>query len=78
MFKADYAEEPWELYDLSLDWSECDNLADKNQSKLTELQHLWWEEADKHGVLPLDDRMFELLVSGLHQSPSPFRPKVCV
>ena len=25
---ADYAEEPWELYDLSLDWSECDILAD--------------------------------------------------
>ena len=69
---ADYAEEPWELYDLSSDWSECDNLADKNQSKLTELQHLWWEEADKHGVLPLDDRMFELFGQRCRdQSPHP-------
>ena len=29
-------------------------------SKLAELVELWWEEAEAHGVLPLDDRTIEL------------------
>ena len=28
--------------------------------RLAELQALWWDEAERHGVLPLDDRTFEL------------------
>ena len=28
--------------------------------KLTQLIDLWWSEAERHGVLPLDDRMIEL------------------
>ncbi len=28
--------------------------------QLAELIDLWWQEAERHGVLPLDDRMFEL------------------
>ncbi len=69
---AAYDEEPWELYDLSLDWSECNDLADENQSKLKELQQLWWDEAGKHGVFPLDDRMFELFGQRFRdQSPHP-------
>ena len=67
---TDYDEEPWELYDLSSDWSECNDLADSNQSKLKELQQLWWDEAHKHGVMPLDDRMIELFGSRFReQSP---------
>ena len=27
---------------------------------LAELVDLWWQEAERHGVLPLDDRMVEL------------------
>ena len=57
---ADYETEQWELYKLTDDWSECDDLAEYEPNKLTELQTLWWEEAEKHGVLPLDDRGFEL------------------
>ena len=57
---ADYDAEPWELYRLSDDWSECHDLAEQEPAKLTELVNLWWEEADRHGVLPLDDRMVEL------------------
>ena len=67
---TDYDEEPWELYDLSSDWSECNDLAESNQSKLKELQELWWDEAHKHGVMPLDDRMIELFGSRFReQSP---------
>ncbi len=57
---ADYDTEPWELYRLSDDWSECDDLAEAQPDKLAELVDLWWSEAERHGVLPLDDRMFEL------------------
>ena len=67
---TDYDEEPWELYDLSSDWSECNDLAESNQPKLKELQELWWDEAHKHGVMPLDDRMIELFGSRFReQSP---------
>jgi arylsulfatase A-like enzyme len=57
---ADYDTELWELYRLSDDWSECNNLAEAEPDRLAELIALWWSEADRHGVLPLDDRMFEL------------------
>lgn len=57
---ADYDTETWELYELSVDPSECNDLADAEPEKLAELIDLWWSEAERHGVLPLDDRMLEL------------------
>jgi arylsulfatase len=57
---ADYDIEPWELYHLTDDWSECNDLAAQEPDKLAELIDLWWQEAERHGVLPLDDRMVEL------------------
>ncbi len=57
---VDYDTERWELYRLSDDWSECYDLAATEPHKLAELIDLWWQEADRHGVLPLDDRMVEL------------------
>ena len=57
---ADYDTERWELYHLATDRSECHDLADERPEKLEELIELWWQEADRHGVLPLDDRMIEL------------------
>ena len=57
---ADFDTEPWELYHLASDSSECNDLAAEQPDKLAELIDLWWQEAERHGVLPLDDRMFEL------------------
>ena len=57
---ADYDTEPWELYRLTDDWSECNDLAAQEPEKLAELIDLWWQEAERHGVLPLDDRTLEL------------------
>lgn len=45
---------PWELYDLSKDWTQFDNIADKNPAKLKEMEKIFWEEAKKYQVLPLD------------------------
>jgi arylsulfatase len=44
----------WELYHVADDFSEADNLADKEPAKLKELKDIWWEEARKNNVLPLD------------------------
>jgi arylsulfatase len=45
---------PYELYDLTKDWTQCDNVAAKYPDKLKELERLFWEEANKYQVLPLD------------------------
>jgi arylsulfatase A-like enzyme len=44
----------WELYDLSKDWTQNHDLAASHPEKLKELQDLFWQEAEKYQVLPLD------------------------
>jgi arylsulfatase A-like enzyme len=69
---ADYDTEPWELYRLDQDWSECRDLAVERPERLAELIDLWWHEADRHGVLPLDDRTIELFSARFRDhSPHP-------
>jgi arylsulfatase A-like enzyme len=46
----------WELYNLHDDPSETKNLADVNRPKLIEMIALWYVEAGKYDVLPLDSR----------------------
>ncbi len=41
---------------LDRDFSEPDDLAEKEPQRLAEMIALWWTEAEKHNVLPLDDR----------------------
>lgn len=50
-------ENRWELYRLVEDVSEVHDLAEEHRDKAVELANLWWEEAERYGVLPLDDRM---------------------
>ncbi|HEY8138621.1 MAG TPA: sulfatase-like hydrolase/transferase, partial [Methylocystis sp.] len=50
----DPANFPYELYDLSKDWTQYENVADKYPGKLKELERLFWTEAAKYQVLPLD------------------------
>ncbi|MBI1345145.1 sulfatase-like hydrolase/transferase [bacterium] len=46
----------WELYNINDDFSQATDLAAQNPEKLRELQDLWWVEAAKYSVLPLDWR----------------------
>jgi len=46
----------WELYDLTKDWSQSDDLAAKMPDKLRDMQQLFTMEATKYNVFPLDDR----------------------
>jgi arylsulfatase A-like enzyme len=47
---------PWELYKLDGDFSQAKDLAAEHPEKLRQLQDMWWVEAAKYNVLPLDWR----------------------
>ena len=44
----------WELYDLSKDPTECDDVAAQYPEKIKEMKELFLREAEKYQVLPLD------------------------
>lgn len=52
----------WELYDLRSDFSQGRNLAAELPDKLAQMQALFWAEAERNNVLPLDDRRSPLRV----------------
>lgn len=56
---GNFDDDKWELYHIDEDFSECRDLADQHPEKLKEMIDLWWREAEKHQVLPLDDRTNE-------------------
>ena len=51
-----FENDKWELFQLDRDFSEVDDLAAKQPDRLAEMIKTWWSEAEKHNVLPLDDR----------------------
>lgn len=53
---GNFDQDTWELYDLTNDTSESHDLAAVYPEKLQEMEDLWWAEAEKYNVLPLDDR----------------------
>ncbi|WP_084227413.1 arylsulfatase [Nostoc sp. KVJ20] len=57
--KGNFDTDEWELYNITEDFSEANNLAKENPDKLEKLQKLFLKEARKHQVLPLDDRIAE-------------------
>ena len=60
----------WELYNIEEDFSQANNVAQANPEKLRQLQDLWWVEAAKFQVLPLDWRGVERFNSELMGRPS--------
>jgi arylsulfatase A-like enzyme len=57
------AEDIWELYDTTKDFSLTNNLAAENPAKLKELQAIFMKDASKYRVLPIDDRLLERIVA---------------
>ncbi len=49
----------WELYHVAEDFSQAVNLADKEPAKLRALQDLFWVEAAKYNVIPIDNSRAE-------------------
>jgi arylsulfatase len=53
----------WELYHIAEDPTETRDLAAEHPAKLRELVALWWSEAGKYKVLPLDGSIFQRLAA---------------
>jgi arylsulfatase len=60
-----FDDDVWELYHVDEDFSEYRDLAAENPGKLQQMIDLWWSEAGKYDVLPLDDRDRERAASSL-------------
>ena len=65
----DFSEDKWELYRLEDDFSECLDLSAAHPEIVEELQSLWWQEARRNHVLPLDDREAERIQEGTAPVP---------
>jgi arylsulfatase len=53
---APFDDDVWELYHVAEDFSECHDVASEHPERLRELVDLWWTEAERNHVLPLDNR----------------------
>lgn len=51
-----YSEDKWELYHIDNDFSERHDLAAQRPDLTSKLVEMWWVEAGKYNVLPLDNR----------------------
>jgi arylsulfatase A-like enzyme len=52
----------WELYNVDADPAECNDLAAAEPERLDELVRMWWAEAERNNVLPLDNQPFSDMV----------------
>ena len=59
----------WELYDLTKDFSQANDLAKENPEKLAQLKELWWAEAGRNNALPLNFSP-QATVQAIFQRPS--------
>ncbi len=69
---ASFEDDVWELYHVAEDLSESRDLAGEEPARVAELVALWWEEARRNQVLPLDNRVLWALT---HPKPDHRRPR---
>ncbi|HVV38379.1 MAG TPA: arylsulfatase [Acidimicrobiales bacterium] len=51
-----FDDDVWELYHVAVDFAEVHDLAATEPDKLEEMKQLWWTEAEKFQVLPLNNQ----------------------
>ncbi len=71
-FSAPFDDDIWELYHLRDDLSEVHDLAEDEPERVTQMVDLWWREAERYNVLPLDNR---ILYTILNPRPSRLRER---
>lgn len=71
---ADFDADRWELYRTTDDFAEVRDLAAQEPGRLQAMVERWWQEAERFGVLPLDDRESERALDWFRASaPSRYR-----
>jgi arylsulfatase len=68
----DFDTDHWALFDLGADFAEATDVAAEHPERVRQLVELWWAEAGRNQVLPLDDS-FIGRASALEPPPSPPR-----
>jgi arylsulfatase A-like enzyme len=53
----DFAADRWALFRLDDDFAEASDVADRHPDVVADLERLWWHEAGRNQVLPLDDSL---------------------
>lgn len=71
--EIDLSASKWELYQLDTDFSQAIDVAERFPEKLRELQDLFWIEAAKNNVLPLDTPSNEHMLDAQALSGYPVR-----
>ncbi|HXQ60102.1 MAG TPA: arylsulfatase, partial [Acidimicrobiales bacterium] len=59
---APFDDDVWELYHVAEDLSETRDLAAEHPDRVADMVALWWREAERNQVLPLDNRVLWTLV----------------
>lgn len=59
-----FDEDRWELYQVEKDFTEAHDLAGEYPEKVREMEALWWAEAGRFDVLPLDARSIGRAIGG--------------
>jgi arylsulfatase len=72
---GNFDQDEWELYHVDVDRSESKNLAKEHPEKLKQLIDVWFDEAEKNFVLPLDDRSAVELLTIQHPETEPPRTR---
>jgi arylsulfatase A-like enzyme len=62
-FMAPFDDDIWELYHVAVDPSEVHDLAEQEPERLARMVDVWWEEAARHHVLPLDNRILYTILN---------------
>jgi arylsulfatase len=73
--KSHFDKDLWQLYNTDIDRAESKDLAKENPEKLQALIKIWFDEAEKNFVLPLDDRTPLEIISQFRPSSEPPRTK---
>jgi arylsulfatase len=55
-----YDDEHWNLYNVAEDFAENHDVSAEYPDKVEQMKQVWWDEAARFNVLPLDDRTAEL------------------
>jgi arylsulfatase len=68
----DFADDHWALFDLRNDFSEATDVADEHPDRVARMEALWWAEAGRNQVLPMEDSFLGRAVA---IEPSPNLPR---
>ena len=68
----DFETDHWALFDLEDDFSEAHDVSAEHPERVRRLEQLWWAEAGRNQVLPLDDTFIGRAIAMV---PSPWGPR---